>query len=158
MGRHVGSTLQRTTGLTKSAGWEVGAQRTYRVSPQTLWEFLTSAEGLQIWLGDIAKLPLPGESFVTATGTRGEVRSVRPLDRVRVTWQPPDRDAPAVLQFALIPTATGTAVRFHQEKLASAEDRAVRRAALEDVLDRIDAALSARKPSPNFGSLSEVSA
>lgn len=142
MGRSDNSSVQRPTGLTKSAGWEVGAQRTYHLPVETVWDFLVSADGLRVWLGDLDELPPTGERYVTASGTRGEVRSIRPLDRVRVTWQPPGRDAPAILQVAVVSTSTGTAVRFHQEKLASGEERSARRAALEDVLDWIGEELS----------------
>jgi hypothetical protein len=47
----------------------------------------------EIWLGSGAELPeRPGQTYETADGTRGELRSRRERDRIRLTWQPQDWD------------------------------------------------------------------
>ncbi|MFF8438421.1 SRPBCC family protein [Streptomyces bacillaris] len=125
-------------GLTRDAGWEIGVSRTLHQPPQAVWEFITGPEGVALWLG--AEGPLPtekGAPYRTADGTEGEIRSYRPGDRVRLTY------GPSTVQVAVTPgSSEGRAVlRFHQERLASAEEREDRRTHWKAVMDRVAAEL-----------------
>jgi uncharacterized protein YndB with AHSA1/START domain len=132
---------ERPVGLTQGVGWEVGASRTFPLSVEAAWDLMVSPAGLAIWLGEGVRLPLAkGESYETEDRTVGEIRSVRPRDRVRLTWRPADRDQEATLQFALRETPTGCTIGFHAEHLVSAEDREAMRARLRGVLDRLGSA------------------
>lgn len=132
---------ERPVGLTQDVGWEVGASRTFPMSLQAAWDLMLSPAGVAIWLGEGVPLPLEtGGTYETADGTAGEIRSMRPRDRVRLTWRPPDREQEATLQFALRETPTGCAIGFHAEHLVSAEDREAVRARLRGVLDRLGSA------------------
>ncbi|MET8056156.1 SRPBCC domain-containing protein [Streptomyces microflavus] len=127
------------TGLTRDAGWEIGASRTIHRSPQAVWEFITGPEGAALWLS--AEGPLPkekGAPYRTADGTRGEIRSYHPGDRVRLTH------GTSTVQVTVTPgSSEGRAVlRFHQERLASAEEREERRTYWKGVLDRVEAELA----------------
>ncbi|MER6770602.1 SRPBCC domain-containing protein [Streptomyces bacillaris] len=125
-------------GLTRDAGWEIGVSRTLHQPPQAVWEFITGPEGVALWLG--AEGPLPtekGAPYRTADGTEGEIRSYRPGDRVRLTY------GPSTVQVAVTSgSSEGRAVlRFHQERLASAEEREERRTHWKAVMDRVAAEL-----------------
>jgi hypothetical protein len=136
----------RPVGLTRDAGWEVGASRTLPVSVKAMWDLLLSPTGLGLWIGrGLPSLPDIGAPYTTADGTRGELRSLRALDRVRLTWQPPGRERPATLQVALVGAPRGCSVRFHAEQLADAEDRERVREHLRAVLDQLEARV-ARRP------------
>lgn len=129
------------TGLTKDAGWQIGVSRTLPHPPSVVWDFVSGAEGLALWLGPGAALtPERGAAYRTAAGVTGEVRGYRPLDRIRVTH------GTTTVQVALRPTADGdrTSLRFHQEHLASAEERERRRAHWNRVMDEVAAALDRR--------------
>ena len=76
-------------------------------------------------------------AYKTAEGTRGEIRSFTPGKHVRLTWQPPHFPIPSTLQVSLIPSGAKTALRFHQEKLPSAEAREQMRAHWRDVLQKL---------------------
>jgi uncharacterized protein YndB with AHSA1/START domain len=137
---------ERPTGLTEGAGWEVGVSRTLRVDVVTAWDFLVSPAGVSLWLGDDVSMPLEkGLTYRTADGTSGEVRSLRPHDRVRLTWRPPGRDSDAILQVALAAAAPGCVVRFHSERLVDSGDREAMRTHFRETLDRLQDAL---EPSP----------
>jgi hypothetical protein len=62
----------------------------------------------------------------------------RRAERVRVTWQPPGRPAPATLQVALRETAAGCAIGLHAETV-SAEEREETRARFHRALDVLSA-------------------
>ena len=67
--------------------------------------------------GGVESPLVKGEVYRTTDGTAGEVRSVRPLDRVRLTWQPPGRPRDATLQVALSAAKGGCTVHFHVDRL-----------------------------------------
>jgi uncharacterized protein YndB with AHSA1/START domain len=137
---------ERPTGLTKGAGWEIGVSRSVAFPPEEVWDFLTSAEGSAVWLGaGVQRLDQPGSTYQTSDGTSGEVRSFRPLDRVRLTWQPEDWSHDSTVQFTLSRTTSGrTLLRFHQERLADATEREQQRAHWQGVLDAVVTALENR--------------
>jgi len=72
-------------GETKDAGWNIGVSKTLPYSVPELWDFITSTEGITLWLGEGAVLE-NGSAYKTADGTTGEVRSIREHDRIRLTW------------------------------------------------------------------------
>jgi len=81
----------RVAGQTTSAGFEIGARRTLPVTAKLAWSLLLSPEGLRVWLGSISSLDLiRGVRFRTEDGITGEVRTVTPRRRFRMTWQPAD--------------------------------------------------------------------
>ncbi|MFF9499719.1 SRPBCC domain-containing protein [Streptomyces sp. NPDC014656] len=126
------------TGLTKDAGWQIGVSRTLPHPVPLVWDFISGPEGLALWLGPGALLtPERGTSYRTAGGVTGEVRGYRPADRIRVTH------GTTTVQVALAPAADGarTMLRFHQEHLASAEERERQRSHWQRVMDQVAAAL-----------------
>ena len=126
------------TGLTKDAGWQIGVSRTLPYPRAVVWDFISSPDGLALWLGPGAVLtPERGARYQTAAGVVGEVRGYRPADRIRVTH------GTTTVQVALTPAAGGTRtmLRFHQEHLASAEEREQQRTHWQSILEQIAAAL-----------------
>jgi uncharacterized protein YndB with AHSA1/START domain len=132
-------------GLTKDAGWEIGVSRTLPVPVAAAWDFLTSDPGVRLWLGDGATLPtMKGEPIVTSSGGRGELRSLRGRDRVRLRWRPPGWHHDTTVQLAVVGDDTRTSVRFHQEHLADERERERQRAHWRAVLDSIERELAPR--------------
>ena len=111
------------TGLTQDAGWQVGVSRTLPIDLEAVWKLLISPAGLQLWLGETTAPLTNGSEYATKDGTSGEVRSLRPRDRVRLTWKPESREQPATIQVAVTPASRGTTVRFHTERLVSEDER-----------------------------------
>ncbi|MDX3131657.1 SRPBCC domain-containing protein [Streptomyces europaeiscabiei] len=127
----------RSTGLTKDAGWEVGVSRTLPQSPAAVWEFISGPRGLELWLGAGARLtPERGTAYETDAGAVGEVRGYRPGDRIRVTY------GETTVQVAVSAAGGGrTVLVFHQERMASTEERERQRAHWRRVMDQVAEAL-----------------
>ncbi|MFJ9621256.1 SRPBCC domain-containing protein [Streptomyces sp. NPDC101181] len=127
------------TGLTQDAGWEIGVSRTIHRPLTAVWEFVSGPRGLALWLGVDGPLPTEkGAPYRTADGTGGEIRGYRPGDRFRLTY------GTSTVQVAVARGSSEdrTVLRFHQERLASAEERAERRAYWKGVMDRVQAELT----------------
>lgn len=135
---------KRVVGETAGAGFQIGVRRTIALTAAAAWELLTSRP--ELWLGDGVDIAFePGERYdapagVGATAVEGEVRVVKPLDRVRMTWQPRDWSAPATLQLTFLESSPGkTQITAHMEKLPDAAARESMRTHWRAVLDGIAA-------------------
>lgn len=87
-------------------------------SPETVFAYLTTNEGMTAWMGQYADLdPTPGGQFavdITGYPVRGEYLALEPHRRVVVSWGFPGNDelpaGASIVEFELTPTATGTRV------------------------------------------------
>lgn len=96
---------------TRDAGWEIGVSKTIDRPVDEVWAFITSPTGVAIWLGEgVTVLSEQGAGYETTTGVRGETRSFRKLDRVRLTWQPRDWTHDRTLQLAVWSAGAGRAM------------------------------------------------
>lgn len=132
-------------GRTRDAGWQIGVSKTIDRPVEEVWSFITSPEGIAIWLGEgVTALSDLGAGYETATGVRGETRGFRELDRVRLTWQPPGWRHETTLQLTVSPAGAGRArLGVHQERLANAEEREQQRTHWRGVVNALVAALTA---------------
>jgi uncharacterized protein YndB with AHSA1/START domain len=131
-------------GRTKDAGWQIGVSKTLDHPVEVVWDFLVSPAGTAIWLGEgVTVSPEPGEGYETAAGVRGETRSFTRHRRIRLTWQPPDRPHDTTLQLSVTPVGEGRArLGVHQERLADAAERELRRKHWQGVVNAIADALA----------------
>jgi uncharacterized protein YndB with AHSA1/START domain len=130
-------------GRTRDAGWQIGVSRTIDHPVGAVWDFLVSPEGVAIWLGEgVTVLPDRGGGYQTTAGVRGETRSRHELDRIRLTWQPPDWPHDTTLQLTVRPAGEGrTRLVVHQERLADAGEREHQRRHWQGVINAVVAAL-----------------
>ncbi|MGD9704870.1 MAG: SRPBCC domain-containing protein [Acidimicrobiia bacterium] len=133
------------TGLTADVGWQIGVSRTLDVPISEAWNTVCSPAGVAIWLGRGAVLPSrPGEPVTTADGGLGELRSLRPFDRVRLRWHEAGWDHPTTIQVAVSGSTAKTVLRFHQEHLVDEVERERQRDHWRGVLDRMEPLLTER--------------
>lgn len=134
--------MNKIVGLTASAGFQIGVRRTLQLGQEELWELLTSPEGRNLWLGETGVISFTkGYKFMTQEGTTGEIRVVKPLEQLRLTWQPEGWGNQSTLQIRLLSAAHpgNTTISLHQEKLESAARRVEMKARWEDVISRLQA-------------------
>ena len=135
---------ENPVGKTKDVGWQIGVSRTIAVDVPAAWSYLTSPRGIEVWLGAGVDSPFQkGQRYETADLTIGEFRSVRPHDRIRLTWQPVDRPEDATVQIALTPTKSGCTFRFHTERLYDSDERETMRRHWLTVAEQIERDLTA---------------
>lgn len=138
---------KRVVGQTADAGFQVGVQRSVAATATEVWELITSRP--ELWLGEGASVDFdkggryelpPG---VDAPGVSGEVRVVKPGDRLRMTWQPEGWPAPATLQLTLSRSGSDkTAIHAHLEKLPNADAREAMRKRWREALEGIATAVA----------------
>ena len=133
-------------GETADVGFQVGVQRSVTATVTQVWELITSRP--ELWLGEgVSVTFVRGEQYEVspaggAPAASGEVRVVKPGDRLRMTWQPDGWQAPATLQLALSQSGSGrTAFHAHLEKLPDADTREAMRKRWREALERIATAI-----------------
>jgi uncharacterized protein YndB with AHSA1/START domain len=127
---------KRAVGQTADVGFQVGVQRTIATSAAEAWDLIVARP--ELWLGDGARVTFEKGTRYELSGASGEIRVVKPRDRLRMTWQPDGWPAPATLQLTLLESASGkTAINAHLEKLPDAEAREAMRAHWRAVLERV---------------------
>lgn len=129
----------RMVGQTAATGFQVGVRRTLPISPEQCWEFLTSAEGLKLWLGSVSNLTLQeGETFASNEGIIGQFRVVKPLKQLRLKWGKQNWNKSSTLQIRLISNKPDrTTISFHQENLDHSSTREQMKLYWEEVLSTI---------------------
>ncbi|WP_249659565.1 SRPBCC domain-containing protein [Lysinibacillus fusiformis] len=114
----------KNIGLTKTVGYQVGVRKTFPISQQQAWSLITGEEGLNAWLGGGESIILkPGHQYRTMVGT-GEIRIVKPLLQLRLTWQKEGWQRPSTIQIRILSKENNkTTISFHQEHLADQQIR-----------------------------------
>lgn len=129
----------KLVGQTASTGFQIGVRRTFPISPEQAWTFLTSPEGRQLWLGNVSPLAFnEGESFTSAEGITGQLRIVKPFKQLRLKWGSKDWEKPSTLQIRLLSNRSDrTTISFHQENLNHPDTREQMKLHWENVLSVI---------------------
>jgi uncharacterized protein YndB with AHSA1/START domain len=128
----------RILGETASAGFEIGVQKAIPIPAGEAWQLITSPKVLKIWLGNISNLNLvKGYRYQTSEGTSGEIRSVKPGEKIRLTWQPHEWKGASTLQISLVPNGNKTSIRIHHEKLVDHDARINMQMHWKEVFERI---------------------
>ncbi|RKH74642.1 SRPBCC domain-containing protein [Corallococcus aberystwythensis] len=132
---------KRVVGETATTGFQVGVVRTLPMTAPDLWKWVTTQP--ERWLGPGATLEAEQGGHYEipkrrgSPGVRGEVRVVKPGQRLRMTWQPDGWKKPATLQLTLMPKARGASLHIHMEKLPDAEAREAMRERWSKVLAQV---------------------
>ncbi len=120
----MGFSKAKITGLTKDVGFQVGTRRTFAVDAATMWDFLFSAKGLGLWLGEILGDGIAeGTDLQTKSGLRIMVRVFKPHSHIRMKYQPRNWRNNSTVQIRIIDRGEKTIVSFHQEHLADLAQR-----------------------------------
>lgn len=129
----------KVVGKTASAGYQIGVRRTLPISKEQAWSFLTSSEGVRIWLGEVAEVAFAqGARFASSEGITGEFRVVKPLEQLRLRWGKKEWAKPSTVQIRLLGNDPDrTTISFHQENLDHASTREQMKQHWEDVLNTI---------------------
>ncbi|MDT8448353.1 MAG: hypothetical protein RRB13_15775 [bacterium] len=136
----------RAVGETAESGWQLGMQKTLTIEPQILWDLMVAPAGLALWLGRLDHLPeAVGESFTTAEGIQGEVRSFEPPLRIRLQLLDPQDEEPKRLQLTLVPNGFKTSLRVHWELLLDANEREAKHSEWKGRLEALEAYLTPKE-------------
>lgn len=133
----------RLLGEAKGSGFEFGLSRTFPVSPEKVWQALTTGVGLEAWAGDGVEVELRKGAHQDLKGVRIEVRALTIGIRLRLVVKSPGVP-PRTFQMSVVPGVEGkTSVRFHEENLpgVAARKRADRK--WNEIMDEVESILSA---------------
>jgi uncharacterized protein YndB with AHSA1/START domain len=130
---------EKPVGLTRGGSYEFGLRKTFPVKLQDAWRFITSPEGIRIWLGEVDGFQMEkGAAYRTSAGETGIVGVVNPEVNIRLTWQPAGWGKPSIIQIRTIPTGAKTTISIHHENLPGADEREQMRVRWEGVMAALE--------------------
>lgn len=95
---------KRVEGRNLKGEYSTVATKTLPLSSRKAWSLLTSEEGMRAWLRPFSPFPWkPGQSFEVDGGVFGEIRTLKPGVRARLTWQEAHWEKPSVVQIHVVP-------------------------------------------------------
>ncbi|MFF2529803.1 SRPBCC domain-containing protein [Brevibacillus sp. NPDC058079] len=129
----------KIVGQTAATGFQVGVRRTMPITQEQTWAFLTSSEGVKLWLGHVSRLTFSeGEAFTSSEGISGQFRVVKPFQQFRLKWSMKEWEKPSTLQIRLISDKPDrTTISFHQENLDNSSTREQMKLHWKEVLNEI---------------------
>ncbi|WP_349305656.1 SRPBCC domain-containing protein [Bacillus sp. FJAT-49711] len=129
---------ENVVGQTKAVGFQIGVRRTFPISHKEAWKLITSKEVLSLWLGNVKSFPLQkGETFSSEMG-KGEIRVIKPLQQIRLTWQKEKWEKTSTVQIRILHKEENkTTISFHQEHLSDESVREEMKELWEKVLNLI---------------------
>jgi hypothetical protein len=117
---------------------EAGVHASHAVAapPLQVWQHLISTAGTEALLGDGARIGNKGEPWRASDGSYGVVRSIHPVEQVRVTWHPHDDGPLSMLDVQLHPDGDTTRVEVYHEGRGIAGDPRGDKAHWDEALGR----------------------
>lgn len=136
---------EKQVGLTKDAGWQFGLRKTFACSQKSLWDFMFSDKGINIWLGKLqGELELK-KPYMTHDGIEGEVRVLNAYSHIRMDWKRKGWQNTSRLQVRVLGNEEKATISFHQEKLLDNDQREEMKAYWNEKMRRIEEALKAQQ-------------
>lgn len=100
----------------------VAVSRTIAAPPLHVWEVLVSPAGAESLLGPGASIGTKGQSWRSDEGPLGVVRSLHPLEQLRVTWHAAPEEPSSIVEIDLAADGDGTRLDLRQTPVAGDAD------------------------------------
>ncbi|MBD3922963.1 SRPBCC domain-containing protein [Paenibacillus sp. PR3] len=129
----------KVIGQTQSSGFQIGVRRTFDIPVEKAWDLIVSAEGVQLWLGQVDSVTWEkGQRYQSKDGISGEIRTINIHQNIRLTWKKANWDKPSTVQIRTIAKGSNqTTISFHQENLSGPDIREEMKLLWEDALSRL---------------------
>ena len=132
----------KTEKVKKDLGFQVSVSKVFPFRTDTMWEFLLSKTGIDIWLGEIDsddfELQKP---FVTSEGIEGKLTVFVPDSHLRFKRKPKHWDKPATIELRVSNAKGKSSVIFHATGFFKIEQKEELRSYYKDVVSRLLAEL-----------------
>ncbi|OQW48897.1 MAG: hypothetical protein A4S09_13090 [Proteobacteria bacterium SG_bin7] len=133
-------TGRRIDGQNYKGEYSATITKSFPMDQKTLWKLMTSCKGINAWLKPIGKFSLkPNSAFEIAGEIFGDVRTVVPPKRIRLSWQDLDWEKKTYLEIHVVgrPNKGSILVFSHDGLKTSAHKEKMRkywRAAVDGIL------------------------
>ena len=99
----------------KDLGFQVSVRKTFSVSTETMWEFLLSQSGIEVWLGKINIDDLEMQkTFISDEVIEGNLTVFIPNCHLRLKWKPKHWQKLSTVELRVTNNKGRSSVVFHQ--------------------------------------------
>ena len=133
--------------LAESKDTTVVVQRSVSQPVKEVWRLLATPAGSEALLGAGGVLGDKGDSWHSADGSYGVVRSYHPLEQIRFSWHADDQAPKSLVDLQLVKQPDdSTVVEIHQIGLPDAEEQSGHRFGWSSALEKLDALSAPPEP------------
>ena len=108
----------------KDLGFQVSVTKTFNVSTELIWEFILSAKGISIWLGEINfddfEIQKP---FLTTNGIEGKLTVFVPNCHLRFKWKPRNWEKQSTVELRVTNSKGKARLIFHHTQFFKIEQQ-----------------------------------
>jgi activator of HSP90 ATPase len=127
----------------KDLGFQVAVSKTFKVGTPTMWNFILSEAGIQIWLGEMNTDDFELQTqFVTKTGIKVKLTIFKPDCHLRFKWQPSTFEKSSTVELRITNTKGKARIIFHHTGFFKIEQQEELRTYWKTIIDKINNALS----------------
>lgn len=132
-------TGKRIEGQNQKGEYSTTATKTLPIGAKAAWKLMFTPAGLALWLNPLERLALkPGGVYEVPEGAYGQVRTIKPGKRIRLSWQEAHWRKASFVQVYVLPRAKGKSmVVISHDSLATAEIKAVVKERWRKAVDRL---------------------
>tara|TARA_B110001454_G_C12723308_1_gene436521 strand:+ start:62756 stop:63406 length:651 start_codon:yes stop_codon:yes gene_type:complete len=144
---HIG---RRREGENEKGEYTVTVTKTLPVDQKTLWKFITSIEGLAVWLKPMDEFKIvKGATFEVIGGIFGEVRTVKSPIQFRLRWEDSDWVKKTVVQVYVHPRPKNKSMfGLTHEGLANPRIKEKQRSYWKNAVEQLALAVNELAPYP----------
>lgn len=116
---HIG---RRIEGRNQKGEYSVTATKSIKLNRDAIWDFITSEAGQALWLRPMTPIEdfAPKTQFEVEGGIYGEIRTLKPPERLRMRWQDTEWPKPSVLNIGIAQHRPNSSILYvMHEALAS---------------------------------------
>jgi uncharacterized protein YndB with AHSA1/START domain len=135
------ATNRRVDGQNAKGTYQITATKSIAADGAKVWKALASKEGIALWLKPLSPVSLKaGRQFETEDGFFGEIRTIKPKQRVRLSWMDPEWEKKTVVQIGVVDRPKkNTILYFQHDGLKTARLQAELRARWKNALEALRA-------------------
>ncbi len=133
-------TAQNSTNVKKikDLGFQVTVSKIFPVNTNTMWEFLLSQLGINIWLGEINSDDFEiQKTFITKAGIEGKLTTFVPDCHLRFKWKPSNWDKASTVELRVANSKGRASVIFHHTGFYKIEQQEELRAYWKQIISKM---------------------
>lgn len=140
---HIG---RRNEGENEKGEYSITITKTLPIDQKKLWKFITSVEGLNLWLKPMDEFKIiKGAQFEIIGGIFGEIRTIKAPQHIRLRWEDSDWPKKTIVQIFIHPRPKNKSIfGLTHENLANPRIKERQRAFWKDAIVQLERAVQAK--------------
>jgi activator of HSP90 ATPase len=122
----------------KDLGFQVSVSKTFKISTETMWEFLLSEKGIHIWLGQINLNDFElQKELITKEGIEAKLTVFVPNCHLRFKWKTVNFEKQSTVELRVTNTKGKAKIIFHHTRFYKIAQQEILRSYWKNVISKM---------------------